>query len=78
MKLYEDYILVEKFNILERVNDKLIKLGKDTKDNINKQNELNDKEDDSIPIVDSPILLSGSNVVQGIGQMLVLAVGKNR
>lgn len=78
MKLYEEYVLNEKFKILEKVNDRLIKLGKDTKDFINKQNELNDKEDDGIPIVDSPILLSGSNVVQGIGQMLVLAVGKNR
>lgn len=32
--------------------------------------------DDTIP--DSPIVLSGTNVMQGIGQMLVLAVGEKR
>lgn len=35
-------------------------------------------KEENLPTIDSPILLSGSNVVEGIGQMLVLAVGKNR
>jgi magnesium-transporting ATPase (P-type) len=37
---------------------------------------LSNNMDDTIP--DSPIVLSGTNVMQGIGQMLVLAVGDKR
>jgi len=35
-------------------------------------------EEEHLPVIDSPVLLAGSTVVQGVGQMLVLAVGKNR
>jgi len=39
-------------------------------------NRKSNNMDETIP--DSPIVLSGTNVMQGIGQMLVLAVGDKR
>lgn len=50
------------------------------KDIMIKKNEKlkTEMKEDNLPTIDSPILLSGSNIVQGIGQMLVLAVGQNR
>jgi len=34
--------------------------------------------DDNSITLDSPFVLAGSNVITGIGQMLVLVVGRNR
>jgi len=60
--------------------ENLKKHGMDCKDIMIKQNMKIKSEihEENLPTIDSPILLCGSNIVQGIGQMLVLAVGKNR
>jgi len=70
-----------KLHIVTTTDAETDKKAEDTLDLINKLHENAETHrkataDETIP--DSPIVLAGTNVMQGIGQMLVLGVGEKR
>jgi len=69
---YSRYASAERDKVVIRIQQELLKQGQQCRETLLTSSEMSGTS------LSSPVLLAGSSVVQGMGQMLVLAVGQNK